>query len=94
MDFIFVIFKIFIYVNLEFFKLEEINVEGYKIVLEMYLKEDKVESVIVVKIFIVYDIDNKNEWIINEVEILRNSNVKDNVLFLECVVSFEFINKL
>lgn len=60
----------------------------------MYLKEDKVESVIVVKIFIVYDIDNKNEWIINEVEILRNSNVKDNVLFLECVVSFEFINKL
>lgn len=60
----------------------------------MYLKEDKVESVIIVKLFIVYDIDNKNEWIINEVEILRNSNVKDNVLFLECVVSFEFINKL
>lgn len=60
----------------------------------MYLKEDKVESVIVIKLFIVYDIDNKNEWIINEVEILRNSNVKDNVLFLECVVSFEFINKL
>ncbi|WP_226876353.1 hypothetical protein [Mycoplasmopsis agalactiae] len=92
-DFAPVISKIFTYANLEFSKPEETNSEVYKTALEMYSKEDKVESATVVKTFTAHDIDNKNEWTINEVEILRNSNVKDNVLLLECAVSPEFINK-
>lgn len=48
-DFTPVISKIFTYANLEFSKPEEINAEGYKTALEMYSKEDKVESATVVK---------------------------------------------
>nr|WP_307908012.1 hypothetical protein [Mycoplasmopsis bovis] len=50
--------------------------------LELYRKEDMVESAVVAKAFVANDIDNKNQWTINEVHILKNNNIKENILLL------------
>ncbi len=52
-----------------------------------------VESAVVAKAFVANDIDNKNQWTINEVHILKNNNIKENILLLECAISQEYLDK-
>nr|WP_307922718.1 hypothetical protein [Mycoplasmopsis bovis] len=80
-DFSPVISKIFTYANLNFSQ-TDVSDKTSALALELYRKEDMVESAVVAKAFVANDIDNKNQWTINEVHILKNNNIKENILLL------------
>nr|WP_307929669.1 hypothetical protein [Mycoplasmopsis bovis] len=91
-DFSPVISKIFTYANLNFSQ-TDVSDKTSALALELYRKEDMVESAVVAKAFVANDIDNKNQWTINEVHILKNNNIKENILLLECAISQEYLDK-